>query len=125
CKRAEGESLMNMCAPFAMPIIVPISDSEVEINVGVDVGHSIGGHVIDDNGKGVSADIIARECGSGIAVSVVSGPDGTFVLGPLRSGRYDVMAVGPDGRASNEATIARAGEEGLVIRLQKFGRLEG
>jgi hypothetical protein len=102
------------------------TEPEVEVEVVVEPGRTLTGHVFDPTGLPANACRIRAESLEGPGEFATSSTgDGSFSLGSLGSGEFLVRALGYDGSADSEPLRARAGDRGLVLRLARGGALRG
>jgi len=113
-------------APYAKSVEITDETSEHLVELHVDRGLTIRGIVLDAHER--PAQRARAHATSTVDRALCSAPvaeDGTFVLGPLLAGAYEVAASGGRGLASLETIDARAGASGLVLHVPPDGMIAG
>jgi Fe(3+) dicitrate transport protein len=82
-------------------------------------GVSIGGQVVDQTGGAVpGASVSARRLSTGVERRVIAGPEGTFSIGGIEAGDYEVSATADGFAASLQRVSLRAGDAQLRFQLR-------
>jgi hypothetical protein len=102
----------------------------VELTLPASAAKRITGRVLDDRGEGLpdawvtaSPKVDALGSFQESADPVLSGPSGTFELGPLAHGEYRVEATSANGRGTQESVTA--GASAVVLRIASYGGVVG
>lgn len=130
--RAVLQALHPAHGPSAQ--VTAVKGTEVVMHMGA--GGLIEGRVEDQSGRAVAgASVVAsggrfgsEPVGTDSATTVVAGADGSFRLGPLRPGAYDLRARAdnlPQGLLENMVVSADATHGGVIIRLDAEAWLSG
>jgi hypothetical protein len=114
-------------APQARRVVIDAGGREYRIDLTVARGLFLRGTVLRPDGSPeVNAFVTAYTGGPPVmGSSVYSAEDGTFVVGPLADGEYMLGASGGSDLGDSDYVQARAGREGVVLRLKPAGSLEG
>lgn len=113
-------------AAHAQSLEITDDDSEVVVDLRVDRGLTIRGVVLDAHERPAQRAIAhARSLIDRALCSAPVADDGTFVLGPVLAGSYEVTASSQRGLASVETLDARSGASGLVLHVPADGMIAG
>jgi len=118
----------QLAAPAAQRFSVAAGEHMVEVVLRVQRGHFLGGVAVDGAGVGVAGiGVNAHGLDGGGASWTSTKDDGSFLLGPLVTGRYSVRARGAGNRdfAGSETVEAEAGTTDVVLHLLAGGSLSG
>lgn len=121
---APHQRKIRAIAPFATRVVIDPGESVREVTLTVLEARFIRGRVLTAAGLAAEASVTAV-C-EGAYVHAESRNDGTFVLGPVSAGEWQLQArvsTSPD--APSEVVPARAGQVDVVLRLQTSGGLGG
>jgi hypothetical protein len=122
---AEREPSAESVAPVGTRIEIPPGSAVWDVTLTTARGLYISGRVVQD-GPGevpVQRASVFGYSGFVVAFHTGSGPDGSFRLGPLTEGTWQLIARELKGERS-EPVEARAGEEGIVLRIIAGGWLK-
>lgn len=119
----ENEPPANAVAPTATSVVVQSAPTQ-DVTLRVHRGLYIRGRVLDPDGRPApEVYVIASPGSNGLGPQTSSGSDGTFVLGPLAPGRYEVAADANGRLASPDPVEAEAGASDVLLRLRAGGGL--
>ncbi len=121
----EHRPTEDSLVPLARRVEVPQGAAAVEVVVETHRALFVRGTVVDPDGEPTrdahvfataqdGMDWLGRNCE----------PDGTYAVGPLAPGTYELWASGFD-VADSDPVTARAGDEGVMLRLRSAGSLSG
>jgi Carboxypeptidase regulatory-like domain len=118
---------------YQQPVRVPAEGEEQPLTILLKRGLGLHGRVLDAGGQPapgvqVSAQAAASDAGPIVRMpssfgAARSGPDGSFAIEGLAPGRHEVRAKGDDGASAR--TLAEAGAEDVVLRLERSGAVQG
>lgn len=113
-------------APFAMLIDVPDDAREMDVVVEVQRGLYIRGRVLDSSGAAApDTSVTAGMDGKWWGMSAQSKSDGTFAVGPLMPGKFQMIAQGRGTDSDSAPLDARAGDSEVILKLRLGGIIEG
>ncbi|MCC6409765.1 MAG: carboxypeptidase regulatory-like domain-containing protein [Planctomycetes bacterium] len=111
-------------APLAVPLHVGEDDRELAIDVTLERGLYLRGHVVDPSDSPLPGmQLSVRSDDRQIYVGRRADADGSFEFGPCPSGTYTLSAGDGDAWAVGEPVRARAPADGLVLRVAPGGWL--
>ena len=113
-------------ATRAVGVRIPPESSDIEVVLRAHLGAFLRGRVLGPDGEAVEYAFVhaVPENAAGI-LSTRCGEDGSFALGPVAPGSFRVQAGGREGSADSDPVTARAGDKGIVLKLQTGGVLRG
>jgi hypothetical protein len=116
----------NALVPCAQVIEVQAGESKLDVVVQAQRGLWISGRVLGAYGSRAKATtVIATSDDNPWGASVSTTEDGSFRIGPLKSGRYELHAFGWGMECSSMPVNANAGDEGVSLKLRSGGNIEG
>ena len=107
-------------APLAVAIEIAAEDFHREVTLEIHRGLTIRGRVLGPDGKVVSDAFVMDSLGAADSNS----QDGTFTLGPLAPGEYELIAIPGGGFARSEPVQAAAGDQDVVIPVRRGGSIQ-
>jgi protocatechuate 3,4-dioxygenase beta subunit len=112
---------------LAQVVMVDPATPIVEVILRVERGAYMGGRVVTPLGQPAEGVwVLAHSVvGSDSSASADSDAEGSFLVGPLPAGRYQVYASKSAGYADSLSVEAEAGAADLVLKLREGGRLHG
>jgi hypothetical protein len=121
------ENERKSIAPFPDVLEIPAESSEVVHDIRIIRGLYIRGHVVDSKDSPVPEPFIwGRMTDAGWLVDVRGEDDGSFELGPLVPGQYELSAMAPMHQdANSEVVTFTAGDADAVLKLRAGGTLSG
>ena len=112
-------------APLATGIEIA-GEARREVELRTWRGLGIRGRIVDPFGAPAPKErVSARPTEMGGSMDAISDSDGAFTLGPLVPGEYKIHSGVFSKYARAEPVLARAGDEGVVLRLREPGSLHG
>lgn len=113
-------------APEGIRIDVPAGVAELTVDLAVHRGLSIHGRVLPPDGQeSVQCYVTATRPELPGSLDADCDEGGSFELGPLSPGDWKLVADAFGSFANSEPVTARAGDEGVVLRLRLGGKLSG
>jgi len=119
-----GPSPKSVYAPHAVPVQVSGGATDRELVLDVYRDLYITGKVLDPSEAPKAGVPVVAHDGKGAFLYDNTDQQGEFSLGPLSSGMFSLSARGRE-YAESETVDARAGDQGVVLRLRPGGALEG
>ncbi len=117
---ADAAPALDLAAASTRVAIAP-GARDVEVTLVGYRGLFISGQVLDPEGRPIAGEVITATAGDGAPNPVASsGPDGRFVLGPVRPLEYTVSS-----RSPSDGVRARAGASDVVVRLRPVAGIRG
>lgn len=123
----EDTSLVK-AVPLAILLRVPSQEADGEIVLRVQQDLFIRGSVVDADGVPVRrAHVVGRARGSDHRVYDFSGADGSFELGPLLPGAYELYAGKDSFRMAEPAStlLVEAGSADVAVTIEPSGQING
>jgi protocatechuate 3,4-dioxygenase beta subunit len=111
-------------APYCGAPFEAASGDEVVQDAVLEREHAIGGRTLDGDGAPLSGVVVSTRWEDGEERSTVSGPEGSYRLGSLAAGTYDLIAERP-GYTSRSLRGVAAGTEGADFTLALMAVIEG
>jgi hypothetical protein len=115
---AALEDSADAALPLGQVVELPPGVPGVEVELRLPEGAFVDGRCVGLDGEPV-ADATVLILGSGRSLDTRSAQDGTFALGPLPPGTYELRAQGTDGHvASGTTLLVRAGGNPVLLQLR-------
>ncbi len=126
-KGLEEETRADDVAPLAQLVEIAEGQRAVEVNLRVDRGLFIRGHVLDSSGKPAKTVFVsAYERTLRLQGETSQSPgDGAFTIGPLMDGSYEVAATGFGDDARSDSVTVRPGMDDVVLQWKKGVSISG
>ncbi len=123
-QRAEG--LVDDLAPFAQVVAIAETQTDAEVDLLVDRGLFVTGHVLAPAGKQVGKGVVvAQDMTRGGVMRTTWNEDGSFRTGPFMDCKLSVYAQSYSGLTDSETVEMQAGQSDVVLRLNLGASLSG
>lgn len=112
-------------APVATKVSILEGVGTLDVELRLYRGLYIRGQVLGLDGKPVKLAHVTGDCIDNAVSSFGPATDGTFRIGPLVPGSYQLSATGGSNSSKSLPVTAMAGDEDVVLRLSAGGSIEG
>lgn len=105
-------------APISERVVLESADADAQHDITLERGAVIAGRVEHSDGSAAHGARVQALFGTNAGIAgAFANPDGTFVIGPLSAGAWDLFAIGFDS-ANSPVVRAETGSEGVKLVLR-------